>query len=209
MVGCCSGGQCGQGETDRRYRKVLWIALAINTVMFVVEIVSSVLGGSVSLQADALDFLGDALNYAISLLVVGAVLERRAKVAIIKGGTMALFGLWVVGRTAYNAAFGGLPGAEIMGVIGFAALVSNGAVAAMLFAYRKGDSNMRSVWICSRNDAIGNVAVMLAASGVFLTTTRWPDIAVAALMAALALSGAFQIIRHAMEELRSCAVPAE
>ncbi|MBF0129286.1 MAG: cation transporter [Alphaproteobacteria bacterium] len=208
--GCCSGGACGGEEAvDRTYRKVLWVALGINAVMFLVEIVAGLLGESMSLQADALDFLGDALNYGISLFVLGKVLGQRAKAAMIKGGTMGLFGLWVAGGTLYNSVRRTLPEAEVMGIVGFIALAANLSVAAMLFAYRKGDSNMRSVWICSRNDAIVNIAVILAGGGVYLTSTRWPDIAVAALVAVLSLSGAFQILRQAAREMRHVAAPAE
>ena len=210
MAGCdCSGAQCGAADGDRRYRLILWAALVINAAMFLVESVAGWLGRSVSLQADALDFLNDALNYGVSLLVIGAALDRRAKAAMIKGATMGLFGLWVTGRTLYGVIYGGLPEAEIMGVIGMIALMANGSVAAMMFAYRKGDSNMRSIWLCARNDAIGNIAVMLAASGVFYTGVRWPDIAVGGMMAVLSLSGATQIMRRAMGELQHGVVPAE
>jgi Co/Zn/Cd efflux system component len=183
----------------------LWIALAVNGVMFLAEIGSGIAAGSASLQADALDFLGDTANYAISLGVAGMVLVWRARAALLKGITLLALALWVIGITAFQAWSGTLPKAEVMGVVGMLALVSNAAVAIMLFRYRAGDANMRSVWICSRNDVIGNLAVLLAAAGVFGTGTGWPDIIVAAIMAALGISGGVQIIRHAMSELHPSA----
>ncbi|WP_346659119.1 cation transporter [Bradyrhizobium sp. 191] len=180
----------------------MWIALAVNGVMFLAEIGSGIAAGSASLQADALDFLGDTANYAISLGVAGMVLVWRARAALLKGITLLALAFWVIGITAFQARSGTLPKAEVMGVVGTLALVSNAAVAVMLFRYRAGDANMRSVWICSRNDAIGNLAVLLAAAGVFGTGTGWPDIIVAAIMAALGISGGVQIIRHAVSELR-------
>jgi len=187
---------------DSRFRRVLWVALAINAVMFAVEMVAGLAAGSVSLQADALDFLADAGNYGISLFVVGMALHHRAVAALLKGATMGLFGLWVVGATIWHAVAGTLPHATVMGTVGFAALIANAAVLAMLWAYRDGDSNMRSVWLCSRNDVIGNIAVMLAALGVFGTGTGWPDLIVAAVMGILALQGAYIVIRQAINERR-------
>jgi Co/Zn/Cd efflux system component len=183
----------------------LWIALAINGVMFLAEIGSGIAAGSASLQADALDFLGDTANYAISLGVADRVLVWRARAALLKGITLLALAAWVIGITTFQAWSGTLPKAEVMGVVGMLALVSNAAVAIMLFRYRTGDANMRSVWLCSRNDVIGNLAVLLAAAGVFGTGTGWPDIIVAAIMAALGISGGVQIIRHAMSELHPSA----
>lgn len=185
-----------------RFRKALWAALAINVGMFLVEIVAGVAAGSSSLQADALDFLGDAANYGVSLFVLGMSLKRRAMASILKGATMGAFGLWVIGNTAWHLLSGTVPEASVMGTIGTAALVANVVVAVMLYAFRDGDSNMRSVWICSRNDAIGNLAVLGAAGGVVATGSGWPDFVVAGIMAALALSGAAQVLRHAFAELR-------
>ncbi len=209
---CCAHGHHHDGHGDARYRRVLWIVLAINAAMFLVEIVAGLAAGSVSLQADALDFLADAGNYGISLFVVGMALRYRAMAALAKGATMGVFGLWVIGTTVWHAVHGTLPDAVTMGAVGFAALLANAAVFALLWAYRSGDSNMRSVWLCSRNDVIGNVAVLLAAAGVFGTGTGWPDIIVAAVMALLALQGAALVIRQASAELRDsrlASVPAE
>ena len=201
-------GQCCEHETseaqlrDAAYRRVLWAALAINGVMFAIEISAGLAANSVALQADALDFLGDTATYAISLFVIGMSLKARAKAALAKGGAMALLGVWVIGSTVWHIAYGSAPEAFTMGAVGVAALLANAVVFALLWAYRSGDSNMRSVWLCSRNDVIGNCAVLLAALGVFGTGTAWPDIAVAAIMATLALQGAWTVLRQARGELR-------
>jgi Co/Zn/Cd efflux system component len=187
------------------------MVLAINAAMFAVEIGAGFLAGSASLQADALDFLGDAANYAISLFVVGMGLRYRAGAAFAKGATMGLFGLWVLGTAAWHVWQGTLPQAATMGVVGATALVANGASFALLWAYRSGDANMRSAWICTRNDVLGNLAVLLAAAGVFGTGSGWPDVVVAGLMAALALQGSWVVLRQSMFELRSTGLfaPAE
>ena len=192
---------------DLRWRRALWIALAINAGMFAVEIIAGITGGSKALQADALDFFGDAANYAISLGVAGLALAWRARAALLKGVTLVVLGLYVLAATAWGVFQGAAPQAEVMGVIGVAALLANAAVALMLYRFRTGDANMRSVWICSRNDAIGNVAVVLAAAGVFGTGTAWPDLIVAALMAALGLWGGFEIIGQARAELGTTGIP--
>jgi Co/Zn/Cd efflux system component len=181
---------------------VLWAVLTINAAMFAVEVIAGLAAGSASLQADALDFLGDAGNYAISLFVVGMALHRRAMAAFLKGATMAMFGVWVLAITGWHAWHGTLPHAVTMGAVGFAALLANVASFGLLWAYRSGDANMRSAWICTRNDVIGNLAVLLAALGVLGTGTGWPDVIVAVIMAILALQGAVLVIRQAVNELR-------
>lgn len=202
--GCCSGSpDTGEKTDDRVWRRALWIALIINAGMFGVEIVAGVTAGSASLKADALDFLGDAANYAISLGVAGLALRWRARAALAKGISLLLLGVWVIASTAWMAARGTLPTAETMGIIGVLALVANLICAVILWRHREGDANRRSVWICSRNDAIGNIAVVAAALGVFGTGTAWPDIAVAAVLAGLGVSGGWQIIRQAWLELKS------
>jgi Co/Zn/Cd efflux system component len=183
-------------------RRVLWAALAINGVMFTVEVIAGLAAGSASLQADALDFLGDTANYAISLLVVGMALRYRASAAMAKGVTMAVFGLWVIAMVIWHIAQGTLPSAFTMGTVGIAALIANAVSFGLLWAYRHGDSNMRSAWICTRNDVLGNLAVLVAAAGVFGTGTGWPDVIVAAIMAGLALQGAVLVIRQAFGDLR-------
>jgi Co/Zn/Cd efflux system component len=184
------------------YRRVLWTVLGINAAMFVVEIGAGLAAGSASLQADALDFLGDAANYTVSLLVVGMALRYRASAALAKGITMAAFGLWVIGMVVWHAVHGTLPSAFAMGAVGVAALLTNFASFGLLWAYRNGDANMRSAWICTRNDVLGNIAVLLAAVGVFGTGTGWPDVIVAACMAGLALQGAFAVVRQSSAELK-------
>jgi Co/Zn/Cd efflux system component len=203
---CCGHHHEDAGADPVRqasYRRALWFVLAINAIMFGVEIGAGLAAGSAALQADALDFLGDAANYAISLFVVGMALRYRATAALAKGATMALFGLWVLGVTAWHAYNGTLPQAFTMGGVALTALVANGASFWLLWQYRAGDANMRSAWICTRNDVLGNLAVLLAALGVFGTRTGWPDVIVAVAMALLALQGAATVIRQAKSELQS------
>jgi Co/Zn/Cd efflux system component len=193
---------------DAGYRRALWTVLAINSVMFGVEVAGGLAAGSASLQADALDFLGDAANYGISLLVVGLALRYRAMAATVKGASMALFGFWVIGVAGWHAWQGTLPQAFTMGAIGVSALLANVLSFGVLWAYRSGDANMRSAWICTRNDVLGNLAVLLAALGVLGTGTGWPDVIVAAVMAGLALQGAWVVLHQSRTELRSSASPA-
>jgi Co/Zn/Cd efflux system component len=200
--------KCCENETrfeglSRDYKRRLWIVIAINAVMFLVEMGAGALAGSRALQADALDFLGDTLTYGMTLAVIGSAARVRAWAAFIKGISLTLMGLWVLGATAYYVLVVGAPRAEVMGLVGFLALAANLASVLVLIRYREGDANVRSVWLCSRNDAIGNVAVMLAALGVWLTATRWPDLIVAALMAGVFVTSSVQILRKAIEELRS------
>jgi Co/Zn/Cd efflux system component len=213
MADCCCEPPSLKLDPHRgndRYRRALWTVLAINAVMFLVEIGAGVAAGSASLQADALDFLGDSANYAISLLVVGMALRYRASAALAKGATMGAFGVWVIGAVIWHALQGTLPSAFTMGAVGFAALAANAASFGLLWAFRDGDANMRSAWICTRNDVLGNLAVLLAAAGVFGTGTGWPDVIVAAIMAVLALQGAATVLRRSLGELRQPAsVPAE
>lgn len=197
---CC--GPKPHPHNSPTWRRVLWISLLINASMLAVELVAGAAADSHALKADALDFFGDSANYAISLMVAGMALHRRARAALFKGVTLALLGFYVLASTMLAALHGSSPEPETMGIIGVLALVANVAVALTLFRFRTGDANMRSVWICSRNDAIGNVAVVLAAAGVFGTGTAWPDLIVAAVLAALSLTGGWQIIRQARAELR-------
>jgi len=200
---CCDHGHDDDPQRGNpAYRRILLAALAINATMFAVEIVAGVAAGSAALQADALDFLGDAANYTISLVVVGMALRYRATAALLKGASMGAFGAWVLGITVWHAWHGTVPQAFTMGVVGLAALVANGASFGLLWAYRGGDANMRSAWICTRNDVLGNLAVLAAALGVFGSGTGWPDIAVAAIMALLGLQGALVVVRQASGELR-------
>lgn len=199
---CCGHLPTDVNRGNPAYRRALWAVLAINFAMFGVEIAAGLAAGSASLQADALDFLGDSTNYAISLFVVGMALRYRAAAALAKGATMGLVGLWVMGTIAWHALHGTFPSAATMGIVGFAALAANAASFALLWAFRDGDANMRSAWICTRNDVLGNLAVLLAALGVFGTGTGWPDLIVAAIMALLSLQGAAVVIRSAVKEIR-------
>ena len=205
--------QCGHSNNSHgtpnanspRYRKILWAALLINLAMFAIEISAGFTSGSTSLLADAIDFFGDAANYGVSLAVLSAGVVLRARAALLKGACMMAFGVFVLGRAVWMYAQGGTPEALTMGMIGLLALIANVAVAAMLYAYREGDANMRSVWLCSRNDAIGNIAVMLAALGVLGTGSAWPDLLVACGMAVLALVGGWSVIRQAWGEINHAA----
>jgi Co/Zn/Cd efflux system component len=205
---CCSQSGCSRAPAAPRFRKALWFALFLNALMFFVELGASWASGSVSLMADSVDFFGDAANYAISLAVLAMAASVRSKAAIVKAATMGAFGVFVLGKALYNLQAGVTPEPITMGAVGLAALAVNAGVALMLFRFRSGDANMRSVWICSRNDAIGNVAVMLAAVGVFGTGSAWPDLAVAGVMGVLAMTGAGTVLNHARRELRGPAVHA-
>jgi Co/Zn/Cd efflux system component len=199
---CCSHtAHDTPSPVDPRYRRALWVALVLNALMFFVESTASWTSGSVSLLADAIDFFGDAANYALSLAVLGMALSVRAKAAIFKAACMGGFGIVVLGKTLWNLNAGVPPEPATMGAVGLLALAVNAGVALMLYRFRTGDANMRSVWICSRNDALGNLAVMFAALGVFGTGAAWPDLLVATIMAALALSGAATVLKQARGEL--------
>ncbi len=209
MSGCCHDGcRASTGPSDTPgWRRALWIALVVNAGMFLAEIVAGAAAGSTSLQADAIDFLGDAANYAISLGVAGMALVWRARAALLKGVSLAVLGAAVLASTLWHAHTGTLPTAETMGVVGILALFANAGVALMLWRFRTGDANMRSVWICSRNDAVGNLAVVAAAAGVFGTGTAWPDLIVATIMAGLGIAGGSHIVRAALAELRETESP--
>lgn len=199
---CCQAPEPDHSaHNDPRWRMILWVALIANAAMFVVEILAGVAADSRALQADALDFFGDAANYAISLGVAGLALAWRAKAALLKAATMLAFGIWVIGYAIYGLIAGANPEPQTMGLVGTLALVVNVIVALLLFRYREGDANMRSVWICSRNDAIGNLAVLGAALGVFGTGQAWPDLLVAIIMAGLAIWGSLEVFSQARKEL--------
>ncbi|HJU19251.1 MAG TPA: cation transporter [Stellaceae bacterium] len=207
MSASCCNRDCSAAASppDDRYRRVLWVALGINLAMFAVEIAASLLSASVSLRADALDFLGDAANYGLALAVFGMALRWRASAALVKGGVMGAFGAWVAGSTIDHAISATVPKAEVMSTIGFVALAANLAVAALLYRYRRGDSQALSVWLCTRNDCLVNLAVIAAGAGVWASGTPWPDIAVAAVIAWLGLSSAVRVIRLALREMRGSA----
>jgi Co/Zn/Cd efflux system component len=205
MASDCRRGSCFAPTLGvcARFHRALWIALVVNGAMFVIEFSAAWHAHSVSLLSDAVDFLGDSANYAISLFVLGLAPIWRSRSALIKGVSMGAYGLFVLGRTGWAAFNGSVPDATTMGAVGFLALIANAGVALLLYTFREGDANMRSVWLCSRNDAIGNVAVLLAALGVFGTGTAWPDLAVAIVMSVLGLTAATSVVRQSLGELRN------
>lgn len=202
MSGCCGQDAKFDGISED-YKRRLWLVIAINALMFFVEMSAGRLAQSQALQADAMDFLGDALTYGLSLAVIGSSIAVRTNAALFKGISLLAVGAWVFGSTVYRVFYGGVPTAEIMGWVGFLALIANCASVLLLMSYKDGDANVRSVWLCSRNDAIGNIAVMFAALGVWGTASGWPDLIVAGIMASLFLSSATQIIKQSLDERRS------
>lgn len=201
MATCCGANVTFDGMSVA-YKRRLRIVIALNATMFAVEMIAGHLSGSQALQADALDFLGDAMTYGISLAVIGASVRARTAAALVKSISLSLMGLWVLGSTAYHVLLVGVPKAEVMGLIGFFALATNLTSVLLLLSYKDGDANVRSVWLCSRNDAVGNVAVMIAALGVWATASGWPDLIVAGIMAGLFLSSSIQILVQALRERR-------
>lgn len=205
---CCGPAiEPAKPEPSQHYRTALWIVLAINAVMFAVEIGAGFFAGSAALQADSLDFLADAANYGVSLFVVGMALQMRARAAIAKAVSMLVIGLWVIGVAVWHVMTGAMPEPYTMGIVGFSALVANAASFGVLWRFREGDSNMRSAWICTRNDVLGNIAVLMAAVGVFGTGSGWPDVIVAGIMAGLAIQGAATVLPQALAELRQARAP--
>lgn len=202
MSASCNDQSCDEPlDISKPYRKILWICLFANAVMFIVQIIASQVAHSVSLLANSLDFFSDAANYGISLFVLGKNIRMKAYASIFKGISLGLIGVWTAFEILHHSMAQALPEPLIMTYVSIVALAVNIGCAVLLFKYRTGDSNMRSVWLCSRNDALGNIAVMFAAAGVFALSTIWPDIIVAAILAWLALSAAWQILKHARQEL--------
>ena len=199
---CCDQGPASFTGVSPRYRRILWLVIALNALMFGVEAVAGALAGSMALQADAIDFAADAATYGLTLYMIGKPDRWRAGAALIKGASLALMGTYVLGATLWRVFVTGTPEPIVMGTVGIAALAVNATAALLLFRFREGDANVRSVWLCSRNDAIGNVAVLLAALGVFGTGTAWPDLGVAAIMAGLFLYSSASILRQSLGELR-------
>lgn len=202
MGASCGHNHAFDGMSVEYKKRLVWVTI-INLAMFAVEMTGGQLSGSQALKADALDFLQDGVTYAISFWVIGKAQKVRATAALVKGLTLLTMGLWVAGSTIYQFFFVGVPQAEVMGLIGFLALAANVASVLLLMAYKDGDANVRSVWLCSRNDAIGNVAVMIAAVGVWGTATGWPDLIVAIIMAGLFLSSATQVLKQSITELKT------
>lgn len=196
-------GSASVAAASPQYRRILWIALILNAAMFFVEMLGSQKSGSNALLADAIDFFGDAVNYGVALFVLTKTQLWRARTAWLKGFCMALFGTFVIGRATWLAFNGAAPEPLTMGWVGFVALVVNVGVAVLLYAYREGDATMRGVWLCTRNDAIGNVAVILAAIAVAFSASRWPDVAVSFGMGCLALHSAWLVTQQANKEMHT------
>ena len=199
---CCPKGVPVFDGVNRSYMRILWAVIGVNGAMFLGEMVAGQLAGSQALKANSLDFLADTVTYGLSLAVIGASLRTRATAALAKGTSLSVMALWVFGSTIYETFILGLPKAEMMGVVGMLALAANLTSVLLLRPYKDGDANVRSVWLCSRNDAIGNVFVMGAALAVWGTMTAWPDLLVAAVMAGVFLSSSVQILRQAWAEYR-------
>lgn len=204
--GCgCSSGTVTFDGTEARYRRILWTIIVLNAVMFFVEMGGGLAAGSLALQADSLDFAGDAMTYGLSLAVIGMAASVRAKAALFKGLTLGLVAAYVLGSAIWRTFVAGVPEALTMSAIGFLALAVNLGAVLLLWRYRDGDANVRSVWLCSRNDAIGNAGVLIAAGIVAVTGTKWADLAVAALMSVLFLQTSIQVVRAARAELAAAA----
>ena len=203
-MGQCCGNTQFTG-TDPKYIRILWIVIGINAVMFGVEMIAGVMAQSQALQADALDFMSDTFSYGISLWAIGQAASVRSNAALFKGLSLLLMAMWVLGSTVYRIFVINSPEAFTMGTVAMVACLANLTSVLLLMRYKNGDANVRSVWLCSRNDAIGNLIVVVAASGVWLSGTAWPDLIVAGIMAALFLSSSWQITRQALAEKRSAA----
>lgn len=203
MANCCENKSCEITAMRRSHSRVLWIVLAINTAMFFIEGAAGLLAHSTSLLADALDMLGDALVYAFSLFVLERSARWQAGAAFAKGIFMLAFGLGVLGEAVYKVYVPLMPGVETMGIIGGLALAANFVCFILLYRHRDDNLNMSSTWLCSRNDLIANVGVLLAAGSSYLLASRWPDIGVGSLIALLFLHSAFGVLRQSRHSLRA------
>ncbi|WOJ98150.1 cation diffusion facilitator family transporter [Congregibacter brevis] len=201
MSGCCESPPFEGGSIG--YKRALWAVIAINAVMFGIEMSAGLAANSQALKADALDFAGDTVTYALSLLVIGAAVRTRALASLFKAASLGAMALFILVLTAIRYFEGVTPDAQTMGSIGFLALLANVASVLILLKWRDGDSNVRSVWLCSRNDAIGNVGVIAAGGLVAWTGSAWPDLLVGALLACLFLRSSSAIFSQALLELRS------
>lgn len=202
MSDCCSDKDCAIEALKARQSATLKIVLAINAVMFVVELTSGLLARSTALLSDSLDNLGDALTYGVSLYAVSRGARAKAKVALFKGGLIMTAGLFVLGQVVYGALYPGIPVFETMGIVSLVALAANATCLALLWKHRAEDVNMSSVWECSRNDIASNIAVFIAAGFVWLTESGWPDILVGLALACLFLRSAVGVSASALRELR-------
>lgn len=208
MSDCCSDKECAIEAIKARQSATLKIVLAINTVMFVVELTSGLLARSTALLSDSLDNLGDALTYGLSLYAVSSGARSKAKVALFKGGLILAAGLFVLGQVVYGALHPGIPVFEVMGIVSLIALAANATCLALLWKHRAEDVNMSSVWECSRNDIASNVAVFIAAGAVWLTQSGWPDLLVGLALACLLLRSAISVTASALREMRRSTMTA-
>ncbi len=202
MADCCEDKACAIDALRERQSSTLKTVLGINAVMFAVELAAGLIAGSTALLSDSLDNLGDALTYGLSLYAVSRGARSKAKVALFKGGLILVAGLFVLGQVVYRLIVPTLPVFETMGVVSLLALLANGACLALLWKHREEDINMSSVWECSRNDIASNVAVFVAAGGVWLTRSGWPDLAIGLALAILFLRSALRVLRSAISELK-------
>jgi Co/Zn/Cd efflux system component len=202
MDDCCIEKSCAVEQLRERQTATLRLVLVVNAGMFVVELVAGLLAGSVALLADSLDMLGDALVYGFSLYVIGHGATWKVRAAVAKAAVMGLFGAFVLAQIVYKLLYPHLPMFEAMGLVGVLALAANGVCFALLWRHRAEDINMRSVWLCSRNDLVANASVLLSAWTVWATVSPWPDIAVGSLICAVFLRSAFLVSREARAELR-------
>ena len=202
MADCCNDKACEIDVLKDRQSSTLKIVLIINAVMFVIELTAGLLGNSISLVADSLDMLGDALVYGFSLYVVALGAAMKARAALLKGVIMACFGLFVLGQAIYRIVYPELPVFEAIGIVGLMALIANGICFYLLWRHRADDINMSSVWLCSRNDIIANISVLFAAAGVWLTHSGWPDIVIGLALSVLFLRSSIHVLSESIKELR-------
>jgi len=208
MTDCCEDKACAIDALRERQSSTLRTVLGINAVMFFVELVAGIISGSTALLSDSLDNLGDALTYGLSLYAVSRGPRSKAKVALFKGGLILTAGLFVLGRVAYKIVVPAVPAFETMGAISILALIANGTCLALLWKHRQDDVNMSSVWECSRNDIASNIAVFVAAAGVWSTQSAWPDLLIGMVLACLFVMSAFRVLRNGLAELRNNAASA-
>lgn len=201
-AGCCGNGlDININQVNRKFKQALWIALILNFSMFIFENVQSLMSHSLSLRADAIDFLGDSANYFITLFVLNSAIKTRAKVSMLKAFSMFAFGIWILIEACFRFQSDSIPNSFTMSWVGGLALLVNALVAIILYKFKDGDSNMQSVWLCSRNDAIGNIAVVLASAGVFYFQSKWPDLIVAFFMAVLSTTASLKVMKVVKSEL--------
>jgi Co/Zn/Cd efflux system component len=208
MTDCCSDKERTIEALKARQSATLKIVLAINAVMFVVELTSGLLARSTALLSDSLDNLGDALTYGLSLYVVDRGARSKAIVALFKSGLILAAGVFVLGQVIYGVLHPGVPVFEAMGIVSLIALAANGTCLALLWRHRAEDVNMSSVWECSRNDIVSNISVFVAAGAVWLTQSGWPDLVVGFALACVLLRSAIGVSASALREFRRSAIPA-